>query len=1306
LDNYIPLERTFSLLRTPSSDKSLSEEDFEQTTSFSWEDLRSHDRVVILAEAGAGKTTEIKMQVTTLRNEGHDAFFLVLENLKDEFEFAFHPIWGPFGDFNAWKNTYRTGYFFLDSVDEAKMNCERDFRKAITRFAKHLSPYMSRIKIVITSRIAAWKPTSDLRDITELLGNGSSCKLSNISTNDNDDGKTPFTVVALDSLSHRQIESFASKRNVSNISGFLASLEKHDSFSFATRPLDLEELLDYWIKHQSIGCRRDLVTNSIEMKLTQIESGRDKVSLDYHESLEGTRWLAAGTFFCQQPDILNIDVSSSIDGLNPAALLPTWSSDKIATLLDRAIFQLSKYGTVRFFNIFAREYLTAQLLWDLKENEVLTLDELKGYFFNKIYGEIVPRKSLKAVLGWYLTFDNSLFDYSLEYAPEAFLQGGDPSILSLDNRQSVLSYYCKELATTLSGAHIHWDNHAIHRFASPELAPFVLSLLEDYRFFPDVCEFLMRLAATCGSDIFINIARSIVLDDNMTIYVVKNSLEYLNNQLNESAFKQIIAELLAKEPSQRIIETVLYSYPNDCDFEALMSSVQLTLSKAKGSSTKLSLRQSINRYTKRLDNNQLVGVFKHIYSKITLVPYSNNYGSLISKEYEWFIEAALNTVIRLIDIRHEYCLERDFVDALHRLQSNSNYHFTASNEQKELSTLVVLWPELNQLLFWYMIANTRAAYEAEGEGKRVKYWRVGRGTNMFWTFTVSDLDSILDWIEQKNDDDQLVALSLAFKVCKDSETDYDVNIQLIQNKVSHNLELSEFFNEFINPPVPEWELKYQEEQKEWDQERRELEEQELINKKDWFDYITQNLDVITDISHAESGLYNGTQNHLIRCILKCSDTGGSHSLDNWKILENEFNIVVLQRFEDAAKKYWRAFRGTIHRNGNEIPNTRSGSFIFAHTGLAIEASTVDYWVQALTDDEVIQATKFAISELNQFPIWMKDLIENRTMLVLRVLADELEWELSTIHDKNVYLMHKIRYSDTSLHKCITPHIIEILCRNEVRNSSLLKYAFEVCLAHCSSQAELLSALATDRCRMAISVEEKAIWLSLMLYLEPQSGLIEFKEALDSDNMNATELVMRTLTSRQNSVISQLSYESDDALYLNFTDEQYCSFVELIYDYVRVEEDIDRTSGECYSPTIRDDAQKTRNQLLSTVGKLSGPSVVELLKKLEYKAANTTNMAEYFSQLRKDVILRDGDWKAWSLQEFSNLMKKKIKSRGSVHIDKSINVNYGEGNSFVENSGNVNSSPSTGEAPSRILSWVVGLITCVAGVFTILQYYQD
>jgi len=49
-----------------------------------WEDLLDKSRVVILAEASSGKTSEFKGTTEKLRNNGKAAFFIPIEELVDE----------------------------------------------------------------------------------------------------------------------------------------------------------------------------------------------------------------------------------------------------------------------------------------------------------------------------------------------------------------------------------------------------------------------------------------------------------------------------------------------------------------------------------------------------------------------------------------------------------------------------------------------------------------------------------------------------------------------------------------------------------------------------------------------------------------------------------------------------------------------------------------------------------------------------------------------------------------------------------------------------------------------------------------------------------------------------------------------------------------------------------------------------------------------------------------------------------------------------------------------------------------------
>ena len=90
LDEFIALKRTFHALRQSedtSDDTDLK--GFRSEGGLTWDDLLAVPRVVLLSEAGSGKTVEARNACRELRGAGKPAFFIRIEHVAESFEEAF-----------------------------------------------------------------------------------------------------------------------------------------------------------------------------------------------------------------------------------------------------------------------------------------------------------------------------------------------------------------------------------------------------------------------------------------------------------------------------------------------------------------------------------------------------------------------------------------------------------------------------------------------------------------------------------------------------------------------------------------------------------------------------------------------------------------------------------------------------------------------------------------------------------------------------------------------------------------------------------------------------------------------------------------------------------------------------------------------------------------------------------------------------------------------------------------------------------------------------------------------------------------
>lgn len=115
-----------------------------------WGRLREDYRAVILADAGAGKTFELQAEAKRLVARGDAAFFIRIEDIDEGFGKAFEV--GSVEAFESWLHGTGEAWFFLDSVDEVRLETTRAFETAMRAFAERIHDARHRAHVYISSR--------------------------------------------------------------------------------------------------------------------------------------------------------------------------------------------------------------------------------------------------------------------------------------------------------------------------------------------------------------------------------------------------------------------------------------------------------------------------------------------------------------------------------------------------------------------------------------------------------------------------------------------------------------------------------------------------------------------------------------------------------------------------------------------------------------------------------------------------------------------------------------------------------------------------------------------------------------------------------------------------------------------------------------------------------------------------------------------------------------------------------------------------------------------------------------------------
>lgn len=1236
MESHIPLDRQFSPVPKSQEDAERDEilSVWGHVKPKSWDDLDREYRCVILAEAGAGKTVELRHRASVLAGQSKPSFFIRIEDIEADFFNAFEV--GEEARFQSWLHSVEEAWFFLDSVDEARLDNPRTFEKALRRFTKVIEKGKHRAHIYISSRPYAWRPKEDRRLLDDIL-------FFPVQHEDHDSEEgaqtkpqSGLTIYVMRPLDEERIRRFCAAYAVQDIDRLLSEIERANLWFLAERPFDLEGILAKWDEDKKLGGRLELLRHSIDKRLRDAHNidREQRQPLNTEQARHGARRLAAAVILTGMPGLNVPDATPVKPGIDAETVLADWDPKDVRALLERGIFNDIIYGAVRFRQRDVRELLAAEWFEGLLKagNSRHIVEAL---FFREQFGEKIVTPRLRPILPWFILFDDEVRRRALEIHPEIAVESGDPSQLPLLERRRILADIVRRIVSNEDDDSAQ-DNGAIARIANPDLSEDTKQLIDEYGDDDDAIFFLGRLVwqgemVSCVAP-FITIA----LDTSRGIYARIASARAIMTcgfVEQKQSLWQRLNESDAKIPRKLLAELVVDAEPDSHSVEQLLNSLDKLPPYERYNISGLgrALHTFIERLPVDKGQDEITQLLDGLNSYLNREPYVERGECHVSNEYAWLLSPAAHAVERLVVVRSAVALGVSAMSILLKVPALRFWSDSDLSEHKDgLQALVPGWPELNDSLYWVSIEQARAAKAAKSGEAFTDDWSVS-WLGHFWSFDTESLPRLLGYMRSRTfQDDRLVALSTAFRVYQQANRPANI-LKNLQEAVADDSVMLHQLDILLNPPVSETTRRHEEEHAEYLRKRDEERKREKQARDTWIAELRSNPDRVRYPSNLKPGEWSGDQYWLMHELYNSRSSTDRSEYANWQALIPNFGEAVAHAYRDAAVNLWRNYVPDLRSEGGKSDSTPY-VLIFAMAGLEIEATENPEFPRNLDDAKVRHALRYITWELNGFPSWVERMYQAFPDLVEDAVIRELIWELeNTVSGKPMhYILHDLVYHAPWLHASIAPVILEWVEANPTRINTNRHYCMQI-LVNGGIDPARLAGLASRQIAQTKDPESIPWWYALRVDCDPVNGIPEVEKWLsclnEAEAKHGAQLFVTALMGDRH------MRERGPNIGNFHTVKHLKSLYILMHRYIRAKEDITRAGGGVYSPGLRDDAQDARNRLFNLLSEIPGKESYTAVKQLIHEHPDP-DYRPWMAKLAHKRAEEDGDLEPWSAEQVS------------------------------------------------------------------------
>jgi hypothetical protein len=1180
-----------------------------------WKELRKHQRVVILAEAGSGKTEEMLAQARALVSEGAFAFFtpvksVALEGLGESFPNAERER------LQAWLASDKPAWFFIDSVDEAKLN-RIQLSAALRKLADGIASGLRRAHVVLSGRITDWEFRIDLDQFTEFLPVPRDLEKLGPPTAEAILGRAlrgdyqqkgyaaveraePPLVLLIAPLDEPRVRVFAAGHGIGDSDPFIQAIEAADLWFLARRPLDLQWLVIYWKRHGRFGTLAAMIETSLQERLreTNLQHAHDD-SVDPVRAMRALERIGAAMVFGRVDKILvedsGISLSTTPDALRLEDVLPDWAPAPRRQLLTRAVFDPATFACVRLHNDnegTVRAFLAARWLRRLRDREGSVRAQVNR-IFTKVYGYPLIRPSLRQTCAWLSLEDSDVANEVIAREPELLLTEGDPGSLSAAARSAVVTRVIEEMARTGDGIG-PVNEETLRRVTGPDIVPTVRTLWRTHKDEPRCRALLLRLIALGALADCADIAfegTSGAYNDEITLVLAGRALMASADAATIETYANRIRAAEKTLPAQVLWEALDQLAPRCFSVKDFLSIVEGMNDQARAMWPGIDhfAPRFAERLRSRLDLEQLLQGLTALLDREE--PADEDLEAEPNEEHLKLFAKIAVTLMRYVPPAQA---PPQIIDIALRIRSVHRYR-TVDDTSKGLIESLSETRERRREVFWH-------AARAWAEHRLLH----GRPLDSVWAM------SILGWPKhlQLGDLDWILSDAMALSAPRESQLALDAALDLwhhngrredillrIRLKIESRSDLLEALNGWLTPRQPSAE----EVSSNRELERLHLERQARETERDgsWNSFIAElraDPDQLRCVAPPSQD--GGVDSRLFHLWLLLSNMDGRQSryaIDDVRPVEAVLGARLALAFRDTLVKFWRRWKPTLE--STRAPNQRNvinQVDCMGICGVSMEAKLNTGWPTYLTPQEAGRAAEYATLELNGFPAWTARLAAAWPAEVGDVVLNEILAELDdTSSESHAGPLQDVASGPLEVCRAVTGGLLPALQARESLAERKLSQALRILYRGLPADAQGYLSLVLDRVARATSPEAQASYLAAAFHRNPTAALDALRSTLDGmGSHDRRSLVEELLPRLSGDAFRGQDYELP-ALPLDVLER----LVAIAFAEVRAADDVVHKNGVVFSPGLRDRAERARDGLFRQLCQIPGAATIEAIRRI-------------------------------------------------------------------------------------------------------------